>query len=360
MAELQGFAAKGGYKKAVTWGTAVTILAATGDQFEYASETVVPDVVLVDSDQITGEALTGASSTGQINVQGDVAGQDLLYQGKERWLRDVFSNTTTGYSNTLVFVTVRKHVFDFELSNEGRFGTLIFDKAVSVHEVDSFKPMGLTFTGTPGNFVKLTVSGIGRRVLIGSETPDNRVNTTFPANALPTVTRILSRFGHVMIKLGGLGVAPGAMTAFCVSGFEINFLRNSEPVQTTCDGDYSSEPSTDTVEITGTLDFPIYDTDNDPLVLAQLTKGSKAMYVLIDSGTVIAGSTPATNFKYEIFIPGLQFTTGWPSVAGRGRVPVSLQWRAHVVAAADAQDTDAILPRINLFNLVADIDDYQP
>lgn len=363
MAELQGYAAKGAYKKATTWGTAVLITAATGDQFEYASETVVPDVVLIDSDQITGEALTGASSTGAINVVGDVAGQDLVYQGKERWFRDVFGeygDSTSAGGPTLVNTTVQRHKFDFHLSNEGRFGTLIFDKAVSVHETDSYKPMGLTLTGTAGNFVKLTVSGIGRRVLIGSETPDDRVNLTFPANALPTVARHLARFGHVSIKLGALGTAPGAMTAFCVSGFEFNFTRNADPTPTTCDGDYSSEPATDTVEITGSLDFPIYDTDNDPLVLAQLTKGSKALYASIDSGVVITGSAPSTNFKIEIYIPGLQFTTGWPSVAGRGRVPVSLAWRAHVVAVADAQDTDAVLPRVYIDNLVANIDDYQP
>lgn len=353
MAELSGFAARAYYKKATTWGTAVTVTAATGDQFEYASESVVPDVALIDSDQITGAVLTGASDTGAISVVGDVAGQDMLYQGKERWIRDVFG----AYANDVApgGTTARQHKFDFATSNEGFFGTLVFEKIVTVHEADSFKPMSLTFSGQPGNFLKLGVGGIGRRVFIADP---GRTNDTTPADALPTYARLLARFGHVSVVVADLGGANPV--TLCVSGFEFRFVRNTNPAQTTCDGDYSSEPSTDTVEITGTLDFPIYDTDNNSLVQSQLDKGSRSMTVTIDSGVDIPGDVGGGNYRALIYIPGFQFTTGWPSVGGRGRVPLSLQFKAHLVASVDALDTDAVLPRIKIFNEVLDIDDYAP
>ena len=95
MAELQGSAAKAAYKDASAgnWGTAVVIGA--GDQFEYASETVTPDVELIESDQITGAALPGASDTGSVTVEGDLSGIDMKFSGHERFVRDVFGDSTT-------------------------------------------------------------------------------------------------------------------------------------------------------------------------------------------------------------------------------------------------------------------------
>ena len=353
MAELQGFAAKGGYKSSGEavgggpWGTAVVI--AGGDQFEYASETVTPDVELIESDQITGEALPGASDTGSVTVEGDLAGMDLKYSGHGRFVRDVFGDVTT----TNPGVTHFEHVFDFAQSNEGYYGTMAIEKVVTgPHEVDSFKPMGLEFSGAPGEFVKLTVTGIGRQL----RTKDpGRTNDSSAGWTLPVYTRRVARFGQVSFEVAEAGVAP-VYVALCVSGFTLSFQRNFDPAFTTCDGDYSSEPATDTVEITGSLDFPIYDTENDPLVDWNLDKTVLTGRLTIDSGVAIPLSVPSANYKWTIYLPAFQLTEGYPNVPGLGRVPLTASYTLH--NAEIPVDTDATLPRIYLDNEVADLDDY--
>lgn len=354
MAELQGSAAKAAYKHATTWGTAVTL--GDGDQVEYASETILPDVQLVESDQITGEALSGASDTGQVIVQGDLAGIDLKYEGHERFIADVFGDiTTTGGAG------VFQHVSNFQLSNEGFFGTLAFEKVVTgPHEVDSFKPMGLTVVGAAGAPVKITVRGIGRQLRTKDPGRTNDASTTWslPGLGAAPSTRRLVKFGHVTIYVAYTDdpapTYPGDYTALCASGFTLSFQRNGEPVQTTCDGDYASEPSTDTVEITGQFDFPIYDDQNDFLVDANLSKASLTAVITFDSG-VDLGAGPA-NYRHVIWLPAFQLTGGYPNVSGKGRVPLTAAFRVHL--ADVAVDADATMPRWYVHNGIADIDDY--
>ncbi len=486
MAELQGSAAKAAYRQAVLWGTAVTL--GDGDQVEYATESIVPDVQLVESDQINGEALSGASETGAVTVQGELAGMDLKYSGHERFFRAVFGSETPSADGAGY-----KHKFDFELSNEGEFGTLAFEKVVdagthSIHEIDSWKPMGATFTGAAGQPVKLTVRGIGRQLQPG-ESAANVASTswTLPGKGAAVETRRLVKFGQCVIEVANAPVALPATgtitytdtdatatkivtldsagnarvytfrasgnvasngdveivagnadatmlnlvrainnsggtngagedylvasahptvsaaldainnvvtitarlagtagnsivfttdeaeftlngagtladtgtagtpsyTALCASGFSLSFQRNGEPVQTTCDGDYASEPSTDTVEITGTIDFPIYDDDNHFLVEANI---SKAVLSLRFTFTSLDEYDSGKPYKHVILIPGAQLQGGYPNVGGKGRVPLSVTWKAHNAAAA--VDTDATMPRLYVYNATADIDDF--
>lgn len=347
MAELQGYAAKAAYKPASTWGTAVTL--GSGDQVEYATEDVTPEIALIESDQINGEALSGASDTGSINVQGSLAGMDGKYEGHERFVYDVFGDHTVAADGA-----GWNHKFDFALNNAGRFGTLAIEKVVSgPHEIDSWKPMGLTITGEPNNFVKLDVLGIGRQLRTKDPGRTNDSSTTW---SLPNIggtprDRRLIKFGHVTAEIGEVGSA-GAF--YCLTGFVLNFNRNSEPVQTTCDGDYSSEPSTDTVEITGTLNFPIYDTDNDPLVDAALdARKMWAIFTFTHPDEYDTGKP----YKWVIYIPGFQFNSGYPNVGGKGRVPVDFEFTVYN-EEGDPLDTDATMPRIRIFNDLSTIADY--
>jgi len=354
MAELQGSAAKAAYKHASTWGTAVAL--GDGDQVEYASESIVPDVQLVESDQINGEALSGASDTGSVIVQGDLGGMDLKYSGHERFMRAVFGSAETPAADGAGF----KHEFNFTLSNEGEFGTLAFDKVVdagthSIHEIDSWKPMGATFDGQPGQPVKLTVRGIGRKLQAG-ESATNAASTTWslPGKGGAPETRRLVKFGQVVIEVAEVtGGVVGAFSALCASAFNISLQRNGDPVQTTCDGDYASEPSTDTVEITGQLDFPIYNDDNHLLVEANIAKTVLSLRFTFTSPDEYDTGKP---YKWVLHVPGVQLTGGYPNVNTRGRVPLSVQWKAH--NAAVAVDTDATMPRLYIHNATADIEDY--
>lgn len=357
MAELQGSAAKAAYKPAATWGTAVT--AGDGDQVEYATESITPDVTLVDSDQITGEALSGASDTGQVIVQGDLAGMDLKYNGHERFMRAIFGDETATADGAGF-----KHKFGvasgFTLSNAGEFGTLAFEKVVdagthSIHEIDSFKPMGATFTGAAGQPVKLTIRGIGRELQPG-ESAANVASTTWtlPGKGAAPDTRRLVKFGQVTVEIATVsGGVVGSYSPLCASGFTISLQRNGEPVQTTCDGDFASEPSTDTVEITGQFDFPIYEDDNHFLVEANILKTVLSLkYTFTHTDEYDTGKP----YKWVLWVPGCQLTGGYPNVTGKGRVPLSVQWKAH--NAAVAVDTNATMPRLYIYNATADIDDY--
>jgi hypothetical protein len=353
MAELQGSAAKAAYKQAVTWGTAVTL--GDGDQVEYATESIVPDVQLVESDQINGEALSGASETGQIIVQGELAGMDLKYSGHERFMDAVFGGHSTSADGAGY-----KHKFDFLLSNEGIFGTLAFEKVVdagthTIHEIDSFKPMGATFTGAAGVPVKLTIRGIGRELQPGEST-FNIASTTWelPGKGAAPEERRLVKFGQCVIEVATVvGGVVGAFAPLCASGFTISLQRNGEPVQTTCDGDYASEPATDTVEITGQIDFPIYEDSNHFLVEANLAKTILSLRFTFTSPDEYDTGKP---YKWVLQIPGAQLQGGYPNVGGKGRVPLSVTWKAH--NAATPVDTDATMPRLRIYNATADIDDY--
>lgn len=354
MAELQGSAAKAAYKQASVWGTAVAL--GDGDQVEYASESIVPDAQLVDSDQINGEALAGASEVGQIIVQGDLGGMDLKYNGHERFVRAVFGSEAVPAADG----TGWKHKFDFGTSNEGEFGTLAFEKVVdagahTIHEIDSWKPMGMTIDGQPGQPVKLTVRGIGREMDLG-ESATNVASTTWslPGKGGAADARRLVKFGQVTVSVATVtGGVVGAFAPLCASAFNISFQRNGDPVPTTCSGDYADEPSTDTVEITGQLDFPIYQDDNHFLVEANLAKTVLSLRFTFTSPDEFDTGKP---YKWVIHIPAVQLTGGYPNVSTKGRVPLSVQWKAH--NAATAVDTDAKMPRIYIHNDTADIDDY--
>jgi hypothetical protein len=354
MAELQGSAAKAAYKQAATWGTAVAL--GDGDQVEYASESITPDAQLVDSDQITGEALSGASDVGSIIVQGDLGGMDLKYNGHERFMRAIFGSEETPVADG----TGWKHEFNFGLSNEGEFGTLAFEKVVdagsnSIHEIDSWKPMGATFDGQPGQPVKLTIRGIGHSMSLG-ESATNVASTTWslPGKGGATDARKLVKFGQVKVEIATVsGGVVGAFADLCASAFNISFQRNGDPVPTTCSGDYADEPATDTVEITGQLDFPIYNDDNHFLVEANMAKSVLSLRFTFDSGVEF---DTGKNYKWVLHIPAVQLTSGYPNVSTKGRVPLSVQWKAH--NAEVAVDTDATMPRLYIHNDTADIDDY--
>jgi hypothetical protein len=476
MAELQGSAAKAAYRKSVTWGTAVAL--GDGDQVEYASESIVPDVQLIDSDQINGQALPGASDTGAVIVQGDLAGMDGKYSGHERFFRDVF-----GQNVSVIDGDGFKHKMDFLTSNEGFYGTLAFEKVVdagthTIHEIDSWKPMGLTFDGAAGQPVKLTVRGIGRELQPGESTfntastswtlpgkgavPEERrlvkfgqtiieiaeapvaltatgyytytavnptagdfvtvngrvytfvvspavnddveiagtsdltalnlerainmsgginavagdylvvtANAVVTAYANPTLNRVIltsilagvvgntytitessTEYGSSGATLTG-GVAGSSYVDLCASAFNISLQRNGEPVQTTCDGDFASEPSTDTVEISGTLEFPIYDDDNHFLVEANISKAVLSLRFTFTHPDFYSNGKP---YKIVLIVPGVQLTGGYPNVGGRGRVPLSVAWRAH--NAENPADIDATMPRLYVYNDTVDIDDF--
>jgi hypothetical protein len=353
MAELQGSAAKAAYKQAATWGTAVAL--GDGDQVEYASETITPDVTLVESDQINGEALSGASETGQVIVQGDLAGMDTKYSGHERFMDAVFGAHVTAADGAGF-----RHKFDFLQSNEGVFGTLAFEKVVdagthTIHEIDSWKPMGATFTGAAGQPVKLTVRGIGRELQPG-ESAVNTASATWslPGKGAAPEERRLVKFGQVTIEVAEvIGGVVGTFVPLCASGFTISLQRNGDPVQTTCDGDYASEPSTDTVEITGQLDFPIYEDSNHFLVEANIDKKVLSLRFTFTHPDEDDTGKP---YKWVLHVPGAQLQGGYPNVSSKGRVPLSVTWKAH--NAATAVDTDATMPRLYIYNDTADIDDY--
>ncbi len=346
MTELQGSAAKLAYGRASVWGTAVTC--GDGDQVEYASETVTPSVELAESDQITGDALTGRSDINRVVTQGDIAGMDLLYEGHERFFEDVFGDRdTTGSAG------VFQHVFNWMPSNSGKFGTLAIDKAVGVHEVDSFKPMGFTIVGAGGQPTKMTIRGIGRQLRMDDPGRTNDASTSWALSGLGGApkTRRAVKFGHAVVEVGPVG---GALVTYCPIGFTISGQRTGDPVQTTCSGDYSDEPATDSSEITLQLDFDIYNDDNDVLAKAYLAGSSFAAKITFDSG-VDLGAGPA-NRRMILWIPEMQFTSGYPNVSGKGKVPLSVS--AKVVSAATAVDTDATMPRLYIHSAVADPDDY--
>jgi len=352
MAELQGSAAKAAYKQAVTWGTAV--LLGDGDQVEYATESITPDAQLIDSDQINGEALPGPSDVGSIITQGELSGMDLKFSGHERFVDAVFGGHATSADGAGY-----EHQFDFAQSNEGIFGTLAFEKVVdagahTIHEVDSWKPMGMVLDGQPGQPVKLTVRGIGRKLDAG----DSAVNTasttwSLPGKGAAPETRRLVKFGQVTIEVGPQSDSTPVYQSLCASAFNLSFQRNGEPVPTTCSGDYADEPSTDTVEITGQFDFPIYNDDNHFLVEANIAKT-----VMTAKITFLSPDTYDTGkfYRWVLFLPAFQLTSGYPNVGTKGRVPLSVQFRVH--NSTVAVDTDATMPRLYIYNATADIDDY--
>jgi hypothetical protein len=476
MSQLQGSAAKAAYKQAVTWGTAVAL--GDGDQIEYATENIVPDVQLIDSDQITGQALSGPSDTGRVIVQGELGGIDLKYSGAERFLKGIFGGETPSADGAGF-----KHKFNFTLSNAGIFGTLAFEKVVtgdsnSIHEIDSFKPMGVVITGAAGAPVKMTLKGIGRHLSNGgSVTNVSSSSWALPGKGHAPETRRVVKFGQCVIEvaaapvavqatgyysytgsnpsasdtvvvgartytfvvspavnddvkigvdsdasalnlarainmsggtngagqdylvasahplvratldsilnrvnlqaiLGGVGgnsvglttmgtytrsgttltggtAGTPSYTPICASGFTISLQRTGDPVQTTCDGDYVSEPATDTVEITGQLDFPIYDDANEFLVAANIAKSVLTLrYTFTSPDSYDSGKF----YRYVLYVPGVQLQGGYPNVGGKGRVPLTVTWKAHNAVAP--VDTDATMPRLYLYNATADIADY--
>ncbi|MGH7178694.1 MAG: hypothetical protein ACREJC_15055, partial [Tepidisphaeraceae bacterium] len=149
------------------------------------------------------------------------------------------------------------------------------------------------------------------------------------------------------------GTAGGTYVFVCAGSFNISLQRNGDPVQTTCDGDFASEPSTDTVEITGQIDFPIYDDDNHFLVEANIDKRVLSFRFTFTHTDTYSNAKP---YKMVLLVPGAQLTGGYPNVSTRGRVPLSVQWRAH--NAEDPADVDATMPRLYVFNDTASVDNF--
>lgn len=320
---------KVGFKKAVTWGTAIAMAAL--DQMKIVSEGMPEGIPAPIADANIGDSLKGQNMQGDVNVEGPFA-EIARFVGLERRLALFMgSDAITIVQAGLVF----EHVMAFKPSNTGKFATLVTDKGLGnarLWEYPSVKLSGYEATHEDGKlqFSWNTLANKCQREVA------SQINgaTEMTALTLPT-TGLMIIFNQIKVLLKAVTGAEGNLAG----GDEILVTSLKTSCNRNIKGDHESgsnagfigEPETDGLP-EAMLSFVIanYGTVIDDLIKEAIKvqagrepKQYKAQ--IIWTGKDIATSAPLKQYTLTLEIPALNITTAPVPGSGPGaKVPVEV------------------------------------
>ena len=310
-----GASSKLAVKKGTVWGTAVQCGALDGVPFE--SESLTPDITLLEDEQLNGSIQQLHGDAGDKLFSGDAV-THLKYQGLEHLIAYCMGTAglPTQQSTTLAY----KHELKISTDNIGYFLTFVFEKIVKLWEFDSVKVGGFTISHTRNEKAKLTLNLIPKDLSFASA-----INTagTFASVTFPTERDFL-KFSQLSVLINTQeGAELAAAHKVYLTGYDITFSRGYETDDVTTQfGDSIDEPVGDGfVKVSGSLTFSKYQTLNEPLMAAQLSKANMKMRIGYKGTTEIA-----TGYYHEfnLWLPDLQFTEGGAPIGGPGRIGLTM------------------------------------
>ena len=230
-----------------------------------------------------------------------------------------------------------------------RFGTMVFDKGVSLWEYRQCMVNSLTFNYNVKEGLKLTADIIPHSLSISPSV--NTASSTWDYSASPTTPihlqeRIMG--ADLVFRLDDYSDSSLLTSAdnLPISEFSLtinNNLKTDE--QTTVQGLYITEPIRDGFrEVTGTITVPRY-TSNTPLTDYQAD--TALMASIIFTGSSLTGSNVAATNVLRLFLRTLKITGHSESISGPGGIVQTYNFKCFVPTATTAVDDDTTCPAVN-------------
>ena len=334
MSAIKGVQGVLAFHPSTTWGTAR--LLGAGDGVGLVSESLKPDVQLIEDQQLEGSSTQRQGEAGNRMFAGDIV-TGFRYEGLEPLLACVMG--TAGTPAT-VDVTARTHTFKPKTDMDGIYGTMAIDKGFEVHEYPSVKVLGFSLSCKQGERAQITFrfACYDQNITTSSGTGTNN-NVTMASVTLPT-NRDYALFKHMVVKSNAqAGAALDSTSVIHVSGVTIDVDRGYKVDDVTTQfGNKIDEPRQDGWTVCKVaLDFSKYsDTSpggNNALYAAQLTKDAQKMSIVL-TGESLAGSSSAY-YSLACYFNGVQFMGGGgPNLSGPGLTPFTLDGMAYRVSTS--------------------------
>lgn len=322
---------KVGWKKAVTWGTAVDVGAL--DQMKIVSEGLGDGIPEPIEDENIGDALKGQNMQGNVNLEGPLA-EIVRFEGFERRLALFMgSDTVTVVEAGQVWL----HDIRFKPSNTGKFGTLCIDKglgATRLWEYPSVKLSSLELAHQDG---KLTANwgNIANKCQREAASQENDA-TSMGALTLPTSgLMVIFHQSQLLIKAvtGAEGNLASPADEILVSDLKpLNANRNIKgDHENGSNAGFISEPETDGLPSASFM-FTVanYKAAVDDIIkeaqkpqTGREPKTYKAQ--IIYTGRVITGSPTSLPYFLRLDIPAFNISAAPVPGSGPGsKVPVEI------------------------------------
>ena len=318
-----------GFKKAVTWGTAVALGAL--NKMKLTAEGLPEGIPEPIKDENIGDALSGQTMQGNVNAEGTIA-ETVRFEGFERRLALFMgADTVTVVQAGQVF----EHVMPFKPSNTGKFGTMVIDKGLGntrLWEYPSVKLSGLEHAHEDGKLMAnwaAIMRGCQRDTAAQINTAVEMALLTLPTNGLMAIfNQVLLRFKEVTGAEGNL--APG--DEVLVSDLKLSANRNlSGDHESGSNAGFIGEPETDGLpEASFSFVVANYKTSVDDLIKeankpqpGREPKTYKAQ--LVWTGKDIPGSAPLLPFRLAYDLPAFNVRSAPVPGSGPGaKVPVEV------------------------------------
>lgn len=350
MTIVKGFATTFGFKQDAPQSTGTyrtPVLVASGDGLEPVSESLTPDVQLIDSEALTGSRTREAGDRGNELHNGDME-LEMKYEGLDVLLAMVLGTAIAPAQQGGDDAYLHEfRVQDTDLA--GLFGTLVIDKQLEVWEYPSVKVNSLTIAATSGNLTTVTAnfiaSSLNRNTSSGTNNETTIAAITIPANRDFLLWEQLA----VRLNLQAGGALADADLIY-PNEFTITFNNNmvSDDVPTKF-GREIDEPCPDNfLEVTGSINFTRYNTENQKLVTAHFDKVIQKLDA-IWTGPLADGSA---NFSLAIKVPSLQIASTDLNIGGPGRVPANFEFTSSkaLVAPTGFTETQVTMELVNQRN----------
>jgi hypothetical protein len=317
-----GREAIGAYKRGYVWGTAKECGA--NDGILYTNESFSMSIEQM-QDNSNGLAYIQSADQGKINVTGDLTGF-MRYEGWGDIIAAVMGATAVTDNSD----TSYQHAFTLDTTNDGKFGTLIFQKKSDlIFEYPSVKFHGLKFAGEMNAPVMITISGIANKEEYASaiNTTTTIASVTYRDNGNRVIVNASAYFRINDQSSGALSSSDNVYPA----SFEFNFNRPVAGEFLADQSIYINEPTcTGFPECTLTLTFPRYN-DACATFFEDFNADTAKKIEIYFKGALIAGTH---YFDMKIQIPNAKIVDPKSNVGGPDKIPHSLTFIGLGVASA--------------------------
>lgn len=323
MAKWKGVNTIFGFSKSTDWGTPVAVGA--DEKVLILSESLTPDAQFIPSLSLSGSAFQGPGDKGNEFHSGDVP-YEVDFDTVHRML--AFAMGTAGSPTDLG--DCYRHTLRFTDDMEGTHATLVVGHlGMFVREYTTVKFGNFSFEVTNGNRMQGTMSMIPHGLNTNTTTGTNEL-TGLADIALPTDAGLsFANFNQLEVlenDADGATLTPTTDDLY-PSAVSLNVNQNFPTDDVTTQyAPYIDEPIRDGfAEITGTLTFSKLTSETQ--IALMLSKARRKMK------WTFTGPIAHSTQMYEMVLrfSNVQYESGGFNAAGPGRVPQTLNFRAHVV-----------------------------
>jgi len=218
------------------------------------------------------------------------------------------------------------------------FGTLVFDKNVSIWEWRGVMVNSLTLTYSAKESLKASAELVPFDLDLASSINTASTNwkyMTGPTTPIHLQERVMPADLTFRVGDWSSGTALDSGDNICISDFTLNINNNFDvETQTTCSGLYRAEPLRNGFrEITGTFTVPRYTADT---FITAYNNDTMQMASAVFEGSTLTGSNVASKNTLKIWIRAMKITGYSVPVQGENIIVQTFNFKAFIPTSASA------------------------